>query len=136
MMPSHERVSAHPDRPGARLPGAQAVLNQPGPFSVPKLRLVEEGTSDPQVAWALGALPNPVARSDIIGLQHLDPNIRRRRVAIASLMWGYGIAGTRWGAQWVSDVSNFLSPGLDVVLAACEANLTVSAIGEGVLPLG
>jgi hypothetical protein len=111
-------------------PTSQAVLNQPGRISGAQWALVAEQTTDPQVAWALGVLPNPVTRSDIIGLRHQDPNIRRRRVAVASLMWGYGISGTRWGNQWVSNVSNFLSPGLDAVLAACEANLTAGAIAE------
>jgi hypothetical protein len=45
-------------------------------------------------------------------------------------MWGYGIGGARWGAQWVSDVSNLLGPDLDAVLATCEANLTGGAIAE------
>jgi hypothetical protein len=44
-------------------------------------------------------------------------------------MWGYGIKGTRWGT-WVSDVSNFLSPTLDTLLADCEAHLTAGAIAE------
>ena len=35
-------------------------------------------------------------------------------------MWGYGITGTRWGS-WVTAISDFLSPGLDLVLADCEA---------------
>jgi hypothetical protein len=34
------------------------------------------------------------------------------------------------GAQWVSDVSSFLGPGLDAVLAKCEANLITGAIAE------
>lgn len=46
-----------------------------------------------------------------IGLRHPNPAVRRRRVAVASLMWGYGITGTRCGS-WVTDISNFLSPGL------------------------
>jgi hypothetical protein len=77
-----------------------------------------------------GVLPNPITRSNIIGLRHTNPNIRRRRVAIASLMRGYGISGARWGAQWIGDVSNFLSPGLDAVTASCEANLTAGVIAE------
>lgn len=60
-----------------------------------------------------------------------DPNpvVRRRRVAIASLMWGYGITGTRWGS-WVTDISDFLSPGLDLVLADCETHLTAGRIAK------
>jgi hypothetical protein len=50
-------------------------------------------------------------------------------VAIASLMWGYGITGTRWGT-WVSDISNFLSAGLDPILARCETYLTAGAIAQ------
>ena len=111
-------------------PAPQAVLNQPGQINVAQWELVEERTGNPEVAWALGVLPNPVTRSNIIGLRHANPNIRRHRVAIASLMWGYGISGARWGAQWVSDVSNFLGPDLDAVLASCEANLTAGAIAE------
>lgn len=45
-------------------------------------------------------------------------------------MWGYGISGARWGDQWVGDVSNFLSPGLDAILAECEASLASGAIAE------
>lgn len=110
-------------------PARGTVLNQRGRINVPQWRRVEEQTRDPQVTWALEALPNTVTRSDIIGLGHEDPNIRRRRVAIASLMWGYGIRGARWG-RWAGDISNFLSPRLDVVLAECEANLTAGAIAE------
>jgi hypothetical protein len=111
-------------------PAPQAVLNQPGQINVAQWELVGERTGNPGVAWALGVLPNPVTRSNIIGLRHPDSDIRRRRVAIASLMWGYGISGARWGTQWVSDVSNFLGPGLDAVLAKCEANLITGAIAE------
>lgn len=111
-------------------PAAKAVLNQPGQINVAQWELVEERTGNPEVAWALGALPNPVTRSDIIGLRHANPDIRRRRIAIASLMWGYGISGARWGAQWVSDISNFLGPDLDAVLATCEANLIAGTIAE------
>jgi 8-oxoguanine DNA glycosylase-like protein len=42
---------------------------------------------------------------------------------------GYGVTGTRWGS-WVNDISNFLSPGLDPVLADCEAHLTAGKIAE------
>lgn len=44
-------------------------------------------------------------------------------------MWGYGITGTRWGS-WVTDISNILSPTLDIVLADCEAYLTAGRIAE------
>ena len=44
-------------------------------------------------------------------------------------MWGYGITGTRWGS-WVTAISDFLSPGLDLVLADCEAHLTAGRIAE------
>jgi hypothetical protein len=111
-------------------PAAKAVLNQPGQINVKQWELVEERTGNPEVTWALSVLPNPVTRSNIIGLRHANPDIRRHRVAIASLMWGYGISGARWGAQWVSDVSNFLGPGLDAVLATYEANLITGAIVE------
>jgi hypothetical protein len=110
-------------------PARGTVLNQRGRINVPKWRRVEEQTRDPEVTWALEAFPNAVSRSDILGLRHEDPSIRRRRVAIASLMWGYGIRGARWD-RWVSDISNFLSPGLDVVLAECESDLTSGAIAE------
>ena len=68
-------------------PAPQAVLNQPGQINVVQWELVEERTGNPEVAWALGVLPNSVTRSNIIGLRHANPNIRRRRFAIASLMW-------------------------------------------------
>jgi hypothetical protein len=129
-MASDERFSQYLGHPRAKLPGARVVLNQPGQVNVVRWRLVEERTGDSEVAWAPGALPNPVTRRNIIDLRHTNPNIRRRRVAIASLMWGYGISGARWGAGWASDISNFLSPRLDAVLAECEANLTTGAIAE------
>jgi len=111
-------------------PAPWVVLNQPGPFNVTQWRLVEERTGDPEVAWALSVLPNPVTRSHIIGFRHGNPTILRRRVTIASLMWGYGITGARWGDQWVNDVSDFLSPSLDAVLAGCEANLITGALAD------
>jgi hypothetical protein len=111
-------------------PAPEAVLNQRVLINVAQWELVEERTSNPEVAWALNVLPNPVTRGDIIGLRHANPDIRRCRIAIASLMWGYGSKGSRWGAQWVSDVSSFLGSGLDVVLAKCEANLIAGAIAE------
>ena len=129
-MLSHERSSHILTALASGFPAPRVVLNQPGQINVAQWELVEERTGNPEVAWALGVLPNPVTRNNIIGLRHANPNIRRRRVAIASLMWGYGISGARWGAQWVSDVSNFLGPDLDAVLASCEANLTVGAIAE------
>jgi Putative 8-oxoguanine DNA glycosylase OGG-like protein len=110
-------------------PTSHRVLGQPVQISNARWTQVGQRTSDPQVGWALSAYPRSITRSDIIGLRHEDPNVRRRRVAIASLMWGYGIKGTRWGT-WVSDVSNFLSPTLDTVLADCEAHLTAGAIAE------
>lgn len=111
-------------------PAPEVVLNQPIRVNVAQWRLVEERTGDAQIGWALSALPNPVTRSSIIGLHSTDPAIRRRRVTIASLMWGYGVSGARWGTQWVSDVSSFLAPGLDAVLAECEAKVTGGAIAE------
>ena len=110
-------------------PARETVLNQRVRINVPQWRQVEEETRDPEVTWALEALPDTVTRSHIIGLHHEDPNIRRRRIAIASLMWGYGIRGARW-ARWAHDISNFLSPDLDAGLAECEANLTAGAIAE------
>jgi hypothetical protein len=71
-MLSHERSSQHPDRPRVRFPGALgvpwAVLNQPGQINVAQWELVEERTGNPEVAWALGVLPNPVTRNNIIGV--------------------------------------------------------------------
>jgi hypothetical protein len=111
-------------------PAPETVLNQPSQLNVARWQLVEKRNGDPEVTWVLNSFPAQVTRSDIIGLRHANPGIQRRRVVIASLMWGYGISGPRWGAQWVSDVSNFLGPGLDAVLATCEANLTSGAIAE------
>src|SRR5258708_6768614 len=91
---------------------------------------VAEETGDQELVWALNGLPRPITRRSIIDLCHEDPGIRRRRVAIASLMWGYGIAGARWGDSWVTDVSDLLGPSLDDILAKCEASLTAGAIAE------
>ncbi len=45
-------------------------------------------------------------------------------------MWGYGVSGPRWGTQWVSDMSDFLAPRLDALLAKCETNLARGLIAE------
>ena len=86
-------------------------------------------TGDPEVRWVLDNLSRSITRDDIIGLGGPNPATRRRRVVIASLMWGYGIAGSRWGS-WVTDVSNFLSPGLDAALTTCEAHLSADRVAE------
>jgi hypothetical protein len=112
-------------------PSLKVVLDQPARINVAQWRLVEERTGHPEVAYALRALPNLVTRRCIIGLRDPDPCIRRRRVVIAALMWGYGISGARWGDQWVSDISDFLlRPDLDDVLAGCEKTLANGAIAE------
>ena len=107
-------------------PAPEVVLNQPGQINIAQWRLVEERA--PEVGRVLGIFPEKVTRNDIIGLRHADPAVRRRRVVIASLMWGYGISGARWGDQWVGNVSEFLGPGLDAVLEKSEVDLTAGAI--------
>src|SRR6266487_6106567 len=86
-------------------PESRMVLDQPARINVAQWSLVAERPSLPEVAAVLDLFPEGITRNDIIGLRHLNPDIRRRRVAIASLMWGYGIYGARWGGQRVSDVS-------------------------------
>jgi hypothetical protein len=111
-------------------PPLHQVLDKPGKINVAQWRLVEKRTGDSEVTYVLGALSDRFSRNDIIGLRHASPSIRRRRVAIASLMWGYGMGGARW-KDWVSNISDFLaSPGLDAVLADCEEKLAVGAIAE------
>jgi hypothetical protein len=111
------------------LPSSEQVLSQDAQINKQRWEDVAAQTRDPEVTWALSNFSRPITRTDIIGLRNEDPDIRRRRVTIASLMWGYGLTGTRWGS-WVTDVSNFLSPGLSPVLADCEAYLTAGAIAE------
>lgn len=110
-------------------PTADEVLNQAGRIHSGQWQKVAVQAVDPEVTWALGAYPESITRNDIINLRHEDPNVRRRRVAITSLMWGYGITGTRW-PSWVTDISNFFSPPLDPILADCEAYLTAGRTAE------
>jgi hypothetical protein len=110
-------------------PSSDQVLRQGARINERRWREVEVRTGDPEVTWAISDMTRPITRAAIIGLRHEDPDIRRRRVAVASLMWGYGITGTRWGS-WVTDISNFLSPALDAVLADCEAYLTAGKSAE------
>ena len=101
-------------------PPSGQVLAQGARINEERWREVATQTGDVEVAWVIDNLSQPITRSDIISLHDPNPAVRRRRVAIASLMWGYGITGTRWGS-WVTYISDFLSPGLDLVLADCEA---------------
>jgi hypothetical protein len=112
-------------------PPPHEILDQPGRINVAQWRLVQERTADPEIAYVLSALPDPITRHCIIGLRDPDPGVRRRRVVIATLIWGYGIRGARWGNQWVSNISDFLGrPDLDDVLADCEKNLGNGAIAK------
>lgn len=104
------------------------VLSQSGQINETQWKEVADQTGDQEVVWALSDLSRPITRSTIIDLRHEDPSIRRRRVAIASLMWGYGITGARWGDSWVTDVGDFLGSALDDILTECEASLTAGAI--------
>jgi hypothetical protein len=115
----------------ADFPAPEAVLSQPAKINTRQWALVAQRTGDPEIAWALRALPNPLTRTSIFQISHADPGIRRRRVAVAALMWGYGDSGARWGDDWASSVSGLLSPALDPVLAACEAKLATGDIAEG-----
>jgi hypothetical protein len=110
-------------------PPSGQVLAQGARINEERWREVATQTGDVEVACVIDNLSQPITRIDIIGLRDPNPVVRRRRVAIASLMWGYGITGTRWGS-WVTDISDFLSPGLDLVLADCEAHLTAGRIAE------
>ena len=110
-------------------PSSEQVLGQGAQINEERWSDVAARTRDPEVTWALCNLSRPITRNDIIGLRHANPVIRRRRVTIASLMWGYGITGPRWGS-WVANISNFLSPGLDAVLADCEFHLTAGEIAK------
>jgi hypothetical protein len=111
-------------------PSSEQVLGQGAQINEGRWRDVAAQTRDPEVTWALCNLSRPITRNDIIGLCHANPVIRRRRVAIASLMWGNGIVGPRWGDSWVDNISNFLSPSLDPILTKCEASLAAGAIAE------
>jgi hypothetical protein len=110
-------------------PPCHVVLDTPpGKINVEKWRRVEQRTGDPQVTYLLGALPDPPSRNDIIGLRDASPVIRRRRVAVAALMWGYGIFGARRN-EWVSNISAFLaSPDLDAVLESCHEKLAAGSV--------
>lgn len=111
-------------------PEPEVVLGQPGRINVEQWRQAAERAGDRQVGCVLDTFPEKITRNDIIWLRHADPGIQRRQVAIASLMWGYGIWGVRWGDRWVSDVSEFLGPGLDADLETCDAHLADGKIAE------
>ena len=81
----------------ANLPAPDAVLNQPARINAGQWELVAQRTGDPEIAWALRALPNRLTRTKIFEISHANESIRRRRIAVASLMWGYGVSGARWG---------------------------------------
>ena len=110
-------------------PSSDQVLGQGALINEQRWRDVAVQIGDPEITWALNNLPRPITRNVIIGLRHGVPTVRRRRVAIASLMWGFGITGTRWGS-WTTDISSFLSPGLDPILTQCETHLTNGAIDQ------
>jgi hypothetical protein len=110
-------------------PSSEHVLGQGARINEERWMEVASQTGDPEITWVLNNLSRPITRDDIIGLRHPNPAIRRRRVVIASLMWGYGVTGTRWGS-WVTDISSFLSPSLDAVLADCEVHLSAGRIAE------
>lgn len=110
-------------------PSPGQVLGQGAQINERRWKDVAAQTCDAEVTWALSNLSRPITRNDIIGLRHANPVTRRRRVAIASLMWGYGVTGTRWGS-WITNISDFLSPSLDAVLADSEAHLTAGEIAK------
>jgi hypothetical protein len=110
-------------------PEPYVVLNERIHINVRQWERIRDRAGDPEVAHLLGSFPETITRNDIIRLRHEDRRTRRRRVTIASLMWGYGIPGARW-PQRVSDVSGFLSPDLDAVLARCEEHLADGRIAD------
>jgi hypothetical protein len=59
----------------------------------------------------------------VIGLTDPNRTVLRRRIAVAALMWGYGVSGLRWGNELVAAHSTMLGQQLDQVLAGCEADL-------------
>lgn len=112
-------------------PASDVVLNEHVPINVEQWPRVGERAADPQVANVLGSFPETITRNGIIGLRHVDSGIQRRQVAIASLMWGYGITGARWREPWVSAISGLLrSSDLDAVLACCERHLAAGEVAE------
>jgi hypothetical protein len=112
-------------------PASDVVLNEPVPINVEQWRRVRERAADPEVAHVLDSFPETITRNDIIGLRHKDSGIQRRQVAIASLMWGYGITGARWTERWVSAISGLLRRSdLDAVLACCERHLAAGEVAE------
>jgi len=107
------------------------VLDYPVPINGTEWERVGERAGDLEVAKVLDSFPGKITRNDIVGLRHEDSGVRRRRVAITSLMWGYGITGARWKERWVSAVSGFLrSSGLNDVLACCEEHLGRGEVAE------
>ncbi|MGD0639044.1 MAG: hypothetical protein ABSA72_13500 [Nitrososphaerales archaeon] len=67
-------------------PTPEAVLNRRVKINVTQWRLVQERVAE--VESVLSLFPEEVTRNDIIRLRCADQAIRRRRVVIASLMWG------------------------------------------------
>ena len=69
-------------------PPSGQVLVQGARINEERWREIATQTGDVEVAWMIDNLSWPITRSDIIGLRDPDPVVRRRRVVIASLMWG------------------------------------------------
>jgi hypothetical protein len=120
-------------------PTRTVVLNQRFRINSGHWSVVHTLTGDPEVAWLLANLPNGISRQDVIGLT--DPNriVLRRRIAVAALMWGYGVSGFRWGKKLDTALSTMLGQQLDQVLAGCEADLlnnNVKAAYQGFAKIG
>jgi hypothetical protein len=104
-------------------PNSAVVLNQRFRINSGHWSAVHALTGDPEVAWLLANMPNGISRQDVIGLTDPNPTVLRRRIAVAALMWGYGVNGLRWGNKLVAAHSTMLDPLLNQVLAGCEADL-------------
>jgi hypothetical protein len=104
-------------------PNSAVVLNQRFSINRGHWSAVHTLTGDPEVAWLLANLPNGISRQDVIGLTDPTRTVLRRRIAVAALMWGYGVSGFRWGKKLDTALSTMLGQQLNQVLAGCEANL-------------
>jgi hypothetical protein len=112
------------------LPSIDSVLSRPERFAdkpwrkmIADAAVAGSGATD-DLRWVLEQHPtSELTRTDIFQITAPDPEIRRRRIVIASFMWGYGTGGLRY-EHTRDDIASFLAdPQLDDRLRQMEDRL-------------